>query len=537
MLKNVLGVYLDNVKEREFDLPFLTLLRSQDFVDIHFTHGNTEFGKDFIAKRNDDGEICQYTFQVKVGNIGQASWRNDIQGQVLEALLSGLSHPNFDRSICHKSCLVVTGILKGNAPLGMQNLNQKIVDVYKLHPIILWDRDYIINMLGSFGLEEFYASTSFGYVGYGDFYVLYGKSLSGYISENEIEEHSRCWLSNTIEDKNRILGITLESEIISQNCFNNGYYYEGIQAQLAAIRFFLQEINSSIDTSKQERMLTILDQAIINLRKKCLFFVNDVYEQLNSAERDLVRLITGPGFFYTYLVFCARILEIAGFAFFLVLDGVEKRMIINFIHELISTEPGCTHIPSDKYAISLVFPVLALMSYGMEDDACDVVKQVTIWLCDRYEKGDGLAHFEATPNEEITTLFGYPYDFVDYHKYGDSFLATVLSDLAAFIGNQELYMNIVNDLQASGVFPTYWQISDERDLFFIDAGSIISYPAVRFYYNLDEFSNYKYAEHIIHELKSFKLNDSVNSVIIMSTVLLLRDRYFPTLWKKLCEAL
>ena len=62
MLKSVLGDYLDNIKERDLDFPFLTLLPRLDFFDIHFTHGQVEFGKDFIAKRSEDGCTCLTVF-------------------------------------------------------------------------------------------------------------------------------------------------------------------------------------------------------------------------------------------------------------------------------------------------------------------------------------------------------------------------------------------------------------------------------------------------------------------------------------------
>ena len=94
MLANVLAAYLDSITEREFDLPLATLLRASGFYDIHYTHGNVEFGKDFIAKREDNGAIIQYSFQSKAGDISQPDWRNEIMNQMLESLFIELSHPS-----------------------------------------------------------------------------------------------------------------------------------------------------------------------------------------------------------------------------------------------------------------------------------------------------------------------------------------------------------------------------------------------------------------------------------------------------------
>ena len=55
MLDDVIGNYIDSLTEREFDAPFMALLRLHGFDDIHFLHGSFEFGKDFIAKRTEDG--------------------------------------------------------------------------------------------------------------------------------------------------------------------------------------------------------------------------------------------------------------------------------------------------------------------------------------------------------------------------------------------------------------------------------------------------------------------------------------------------
>jgi hypothetical protein len=81
MLDDVIGNYIDSLTEREFDAPFMALLRLHGFFDIHFRHGSFEFGKDFIAKRVEDGKPYQYTFQTKAGDIGLAEW-NVCRGQV-----------------------------------------------------------------------------------------------------------------------------------------------------------------------------------------------------------------------------------------------------------------------------------------------------------------------------------------------------------------------------------------------------------------------------------------------------------------------
>jgi len=534
MLNNVLGVYLDNVGEREFDFPFIALLRAQGFFDIHFTHGQVEFGKDFIAKRLEEELVIQYSFQSKAGNIDQRAWRTDIQGQVLEAVISGISHPNFDREIPHQSVLIITGRLSGNASLGMQDFNITLVNKYQERAVLLWDREILIDMLSSNGLEDFYSITSSGHMSLGDFHILYGKSLRGYISEKEIQDHTRKWLDDSVVPSKRILGAALESEIISQNCRKNGFVYESIHAQLSLIRVLLLELNKS--THDDEILIQeILDRALVNLEQVCIEFTAFIQEEWAKSENNLVKIISGPGKMFTYLVNCARILEISGLTFFLVQSTDAREQIVSFISSFISSEPGCSHIPSDRYAVSIVLPVLALIVSNYGETAVEFLRRSTIWLCDRYEQGDGLADFEATPSEEISRLFGASFDFIVTRKMGESFLATVLLDLAAFAGDKEFYSDVVNDIQATKIFPTYWQIPDSDDMFTIDGRGIISYPSVEYSDNLNNFSDYDFAQHIIHEAKSYQLCDKVSPVTIMTLMPLLRDRYFPTLWNSIVE--
>jgi len=66
MIANVIGSYLDNLEEREFDAPFMSLLRGLRFTDIHFLHGPFEFGKDFIAKGYDGGRSASSHFKQRL---------------------------------------------------------------------------------------------------------------------------------------------------------------------------------------------------------------------------------------------------------------------------------------------------------------------------------------------------------------------------------------------------------------------------------------------------------------------------------------
>jgi hypothetical protein len=50
VLDSVIAGFLESLTERELDEPLRAVLRAQGFFDIHFVHGPSEFGRDFIAK-------------------------------------------------------------------------------------------------------------------------------------------------------------------------------------------------------------------------------------------------------------------------------------------------------------------------------------------------------------------------------------------------------------------------------------------------------------------------------------------------------
>jgi hypothetical protein len=530
MLRNVLVDYLDTVKEREFDLPFLALLPALGFYDIHYTHGQVEFGKDFIAKKVENGITTQYSFQLKAGDISQSDWRDGIMGQMLESVLTGLCHPNFDRGLPHQAVLVTTGRLKGNAALGLQDLNIKIKQQYQLRSICLWDREKIADDLEKYGLGGIHRATAVGFSSLGNFYIVYGKSLQNDLSEREIEKLSRYWMSKSLDKDKRLLGIAVESEIIASQCVVHGLFYEALHAYLTVLRVTLVNLYHSETPAKITQMVALYERALEKARLISSIYYSEVKQLWQEADRDLVRTIEGTGPMFTYLVHCARILEVSGYLYFMEDDVNVKNQIASFIEDFVSNEPGCAHIPSDRYAVSLVLPVIALHITSRSDVALDFLRNVTVWLCDRYEEGWGLAFVEEDTYGEIITLFGYPFEFIAQQERSGSLLASVVSDLVAFLGDKQLYGDVVNDIKASRIHPEYWQVSHPKGLFSIGASDVIVYPYVEYKDTLEDFESYDFAEHVIHELRSFQVEDYVGPLSLMSLMLLLRDRYFPTIW-------
>jgi hypothetical protein len=529
MLRNVLVDYLNQINEREFDLPFLALLSAAGFFDIHFTHGQVEFGKDFIAKRIDDEVIVQYSFQSKAGNITLHEWRSNILGQMTESILTRLSHPSFSKEIPHQAILVCTGKLVGHVSLALQELNEKIQGVYQERPIIPWDQESLLSLFETYGLEGVYNSTAQSFIDYGNFYTLYGKCLKGIVSDREIEVHSQQWIDTNIDCNMRLLISTVESEIITQLCKQKGYIYEAIFVQLGLIRSIAFQVEDEGQNDRQLWLIESLQQAKNRVTNLCFDYFEQVKALWEKNDKNLNRIINGMGKMITYLIQCSRILEISGYLYFIQDDISLKEYIIRFLLEFITNEPGCTHIPSDRYAVSIILPIIALFDSKNNKEAIIMVKNCAIWVCDRYQDSFGLASIESTELEEIETLFGVPFSFIELPQNKESLLATILCDLAAFL-NGSLYSDIVNDTKACEINMQYWQPQDTLGLFKYDSDDVIAYPNIDYSDTINNFNEFNYADHIISEPKTFSIVQKVNVFPLISIMLLLRDRYFPTIW-------
>ncbi len=525
MLRNVLGDYLDRVTERQFDLPFILLLPTMGFYDVHFTHGHVEFGKDFIAKRREDGKEIQYSFQSKAGDIGYTDWRNHIYPQLFEAVTSTLTHPNFSTDLPHQAVLVATGDLKGNAGLAFREFNTRIVEKYGELPIQFWGKDNLLDALVEYGLTGIHHATATGYVDYARFFLLYGRALQGNLPAFDIEEYSRQWLDASIDFDRRLLRCAIEGEVFIQQSVQHGRTYEAIFGHLARLR----ALSATVYIDGSDQAVEFYAQELRRLHELCVRYLTEFRDEY-SKHRDLIPMLRGAASMTTYLAQCSRIMDVAALVYFTAEDEGLRSESAAFLGDIIQAEPGCSHPLSDRYAISLVLATLVLLDQGRDGAVRHLLQQATIWLCDRYEQGMGLAPFGADEVAETRTLLGYAFDFIELSKSSGSFLATTVSDLAAFLGDKDLYSTIVNDIKACRIHAEYWQPHDSVGVCSIEGGDVITYPSVEYEDVLTDFSDYQFAEHIRDERATFRFVEVFGPQATIMHMVFLRDRYFPKLW-------
>lgn len=437
--------------------------------------------------------------------------------------MNSLSHPNFDTNLPHQAVLTTTGDLIGNARLAAQNLNWTIEETYRRRPIFFWTKVNLIDHFLEHGLGGMLRATAEGYVEYGRFLLLYGRALQGTISVREIESYSRQWLNSSINPDQRLLRSAIEAEVLSRRCVEQGHLYEAVIAQLALLRVLC----SMVYTDEGTRLGEAHEQVAKRLNELCTTYVNEMHREWNK-HRNLLKVATLD--VTTYLVHCARIMEIAGLAYFTTTDETARAQSAAFLADFSHNEPGCCHPLSDHHAVSLVLAALVLIDSHRHEVVSYLLRHATAWLCDRYEDGMGLAGLEDDEAGETKTLLGYAFDFVDLPQPAGSFLATTLSDLAAFLGDPLLYADIVNDIKASSIHPEYWQPRDSIGACHVEGADVLHYPSVPYSDVLSHFTAFQFAAHMPPEIDRFRFSDAFGPEVSIMLMVLLRDRYFPKLW-------
>lgn len=190
MLRDVVGTFLDTLTEREFDGPLLALLAALGFTDVHFIHGQFEFGKDVVAKRADPvtGDLRQYVIQSKAGDIGQQEWRA-VRPQIEECEYNTLGHPSFNASLPRVAVLVTTGRLKGGAPADAAEY-RKSVAARGLADLEIWERPDLIDWICG--------NPTVGVAGEAiqvDLLSMLTSVLDKGVTDRRVETYARRWLA------------------------------------------------------------------------------------------------------------------------------------------------------------------------------------------------------------------------------------------------------------------------------------------------------------------------------------------------------
>jgi len=433
LLEDVVASFLESLTEREFDAPFMALLRAHGFQRIHFLHGQFEFGKDFIAQRDDPP--TQFAFQTKAGDINLPQWSSSVRGQVEIMRTNTLAHPDFDAELPRVGVLVLTGRLTGGAPLEVQNFLAAIPsDDPRLD---LWDRERLV--------ELFTASPAAGLTGFSDgpFLELLGRIDNGSATESRIERFSERWIGTTEGVGWRAM---LEAALLANRLRRADRLDLAAFTALCSLRAIWATIHGTEDRSNEE---VARRGAAVGLFETYAAAVWELASDDLLTPRAIIQ--DDLGLMVTYPVQCARVLEVLGLYGLLNADLTDD--IAAWLKRFMDCQPGAAHPLSDRWAVSLL-PAIILVGRTDKEAVRSFVTEVLRWLGDRYDEDErGLAGPYADPDVEVAYFLGGSLEHVELRERRESYLAAVLLDLAAVLQDADLYDLAYNEIAAVDIRP------------------------------------------------------------------------------------
>jgi hypothetical protein len=514
MLDDVLGRYLDDLEEREFDAPFMALLRSMRYEDIHFLHGTFEFGKDFIAKRTDSDSTTQYTFQTKAGSIGLGEW-SKLRGQIDLLRTNVLAHPNFDATFPRAAVLVITGRLVGGAPLAAQDYKKHLIELGEIG-FEIWDRETLLSFIGTVPEVGLVGSVHAGFLG------LIASIDMGQATDRDVEKYSRSW---TIEDQ-PLWRSLVESAVIAQRFRNRDRLDLSCFTVMTAIRAIWHQGHGVEPPSAESIIASGLARAMFRQYASSLKIA---LGKTDVTPEKLIPMKDGPAAYVTYPIRCLRGAEMIALLGLLLLEDnkLEAEEITNQLCKFLSANPGVAHPISDRYAVSLVPIILLLSKFSRTAEVETYVRAVIKWVADRYENDSlGLAAPDASPQEEVNRLLGSCFDHVKLDRRPECYIATVILDLVSILGMGELYELAINDFLAVKAMPPTLEVGDGLSQYSFDGVDLRYEANAKYEVSWKPTDGWKVAPHHHRCPSSYYLGRISRLWDQLAVSAILRDRHF-----------
>ena len=444
MLDGVIAEYFESLSEIAFFDPFAAILRANGFYDVHRTHGSSEFGRDFIAKRSEEGVIYQYGIQTKVGDLGLSAWR-EVRNQIEDIRLMTSANPNFDQDLPRKAVLATTGRLVGQAPSSADNYRQQCEGEMDFE---VWQIEHLIEMMvdapesGLAGALEAPLIGAIAAIHLGSF------------REKELDSLSLGW----IETGGGLWRRALAALVIAERLANSDRRDLACLVGIHLVRSTWASVHGIDPAPPEATAVADVGRGIVVQHAHTLMVE---YEGLPAGSSEFLRATIDPGAMVTYPVRCMRLLELFGLAGLAVTNPGERAAFTAACKRLIRELPGCTHPMSDNWAVSIVPPAVLLW----EVDPLLVaswLRQICVWVADRYERGQvGLARALASPEDEVRQLLGGSLEFMEITRRPESLLASVLLDIAAALELADAYNDIINDVMAVDTYPQVVECDDD----------------------------------------------------------------------------
>jgi hypothetical protein len=514
MLNDVVERYLDSLEEREFDAPFIALLRALGYFDIHFLHGAFEFGKDFIAKARIEESETQFAFQTKAGDINRATW-DAARGQIDMLRTDAIAHPSFDTTLPRRAVFVTTGRLVGSVPAAAQSYRDHLARMGEI-TFTTWEKQDLIQSITA-DPQVLLASDA-----HGAFLMLIGQIDEGQLTDRDIERYSQRWLSSP----KSIFQLMIEGAVIAQRLRLAARLDLSCLTALALVRATWSRTHGHDPVDSIS--VLVADAAEQMFRK----YAWDLFDRCGADMLDPINFLRQHGSLAshaTYPILCLRTVELLGLLYLLdaPADRFRRDELGEFVVSFVKTNPGVAHPTSDRWAVSLVPAVLTAAQRGEHRTIRDLLQNVTKWVADRYDSnGLGLAAADATPREEVDCLLGDPFEHVQISRSGGSYLATVVLDLAAVLGLGDLFNTARNEFLAVDLVPTMVESPDTTAQYVLRSGELSFTPNVEYLESWQPQDGWRVAPHHRRARSDYYLQRTARYWDHLALSSVLRDRHY-----------
>ena len=522
MLSDVLGNFIDSASEREFDAPFIEMLRAMRYRDIHFLHGSFEFGKDFIAKRETDDHVDQCAIQSKAGDLNQDGFRK-VRLQLDEIRMNSRAHPGFDTDLPLVVILVITGRLTGGASVSAQEYVQYVQRTDGTR-VEIWDREDLLSTLSSHP-EAGLAGNSERILS------IVGRIADGTVSDRDIETFSRCWAGMGSSHREAAIA-ACEAGVLVNRLRTAG------RADLACYAYIwlLRAVRGTEHPGSAVSIdLTPLAESAVNgfaqiagEMKSALEWAIDPRTLLEAHREDFM-------LHFTYPARVLRLAELVGLLGLLQRDrGEDWGETAEALEDFFAGHSATSRPLSDRWATGLIPPLLLLHLYGKRGISSELTALIK-WTCDHYEGGPGLANQYATPREEMNYQIGATLE-VATPRRRESYLATVVLDLAVATENIDLYRAAVNDFAAVDAYPLAPEVDDSGGQYWADGQGIAFDRNAAYDETWSEGGPSAPARHYDREPTSYRLERLGARWDLLAIWTCLRDRHSPGMLGRLLSA-
>ena len=495
MLTNIIERYLTSIKEVQFFQPFINLLNVIGFRDIHLLHGPNEFGKDIIAKK--DGK--QFAFVVKVGDVNQSKFMNEVKGQLLEAQTNSLAHPNF-KYPTSKIIFVTTGKITSKVRLALQAYND--YSLKKELPLVeVWTREFLVKEFSNSGVESFFnlhSNPEFIV----DFYDTHSNIIQDKVFQSfDVEYLSKKWLKFDFSINLNRLQIFFEAFYFTKLLLEKNRNYEALLFVSALVRVL--SVNNILHENEE-----VIKSFIIEIVKNSRYISN------KKEVSDELKVMQG---FFDIIYYPERCLE---FAELLSIGILLEDKSLKEPFTMCLKEKGSFKPLSDNYAASVFFIAITSIKLNLITELKKYINNCTVWLCDRYEEL-GIAPVGSNKGLEYSQLLSEYLEGYEYYKNEYSLIATILLDICVLIKDVKLFNRIGNEFKAVEISPIFYHIIDKNDIW--DYDNIVTEHDP--FFDIENMNEYSNMSNKYERNKTYV--DSMSKLELICNIFFLRDRYYP----------